>query len=68
MQDFTQALINFIAVAGGLFILWSFVGRMRELPAATRAGFAVIAGMVSAVATLVVAWIIGAATTGAPPA
>lgn len=67
-QDLIQALVNFVAVAGGLFVLWSFVGRMRELPVSTRAGFAVIAGVVSAIATLVITWIIGASTSGVPPA
>lgn len=67
-QVLIQALVNFVAVAGGLFVLWSLVGRMRELPVSTRAGFAAVAGVVSASATLVIAWIIRATASGAPPA
>jgi hypothetical protein len=67
-QDLIQILINFVAVAGGLFVLWSFVGRMRELPIGTRAGFAATAGGFAAVATLIVTWIVRASTAGAPAA
>lgn len=64
-QDFIQVLINFAAVAGGLFVLWSLVGRMRELPVAARAGFAAIAGAFAAFATLVATWIVRSTTAGA---
>ena len=67
-QDFIQVLINFVAVAGGLFVLWSFVGGMRELPVATRAGFAAVAGVFAAVATIVVTWIVRATDAGAAAA
>lgn len=66
-QDLIQAIINFAAVAGGLFVLWSLVGPMRELPVGTRAGFAAVAGVFAAVATVVVTWIVQASTAGGLP-
>ena len=65
-QVLVQAVVNFAAVAGGLFVLWSLVGGMRELPVGTRAGFAVVAGVVSAVATFAISWIVGTSTAGVP--
>ena len=65
-QVLVQAVVNFAAVAGGLFVLWSLVGGMRELPVGTRAGFAAVAGVVSAVATLAISWIVGTSTAGVP--
>ena len=67
-QDLMQAAASFVAVAGGLFVLWSLFGRMRDLPVSTRAGFAAVAGTVSAIATLVVTWIVRGTTSGVPPA
>ncbi len=66
--DFIQAVINFIAVAGGLFVLWSLVGPMRQQSVGARAGFAAIAGAFAAVATIVVTWVIRGSMAGAPPA
>jgi uncharacterized membrane protein len=48
------SLTNGLAVALGLFVLWSFVGGMKKLPASTRGTWAVVAGIVSAVVTFVV--------------
>jgi hypothetical protein len=52
-QGILPVLVHFLAVAGGLFVLWSFVGRMRELPVGTRATAALLAGAVSVIVTLV---------------
>jgi hypothetical protein len=57
-QYIADALINGVLVALGLFALWSFVGRMRDLPAAARLGWAAVAGGVSFVVTLIVPQII----------
>jgi hypothetical protein len=53
-QDILQSLINGVAVTFGLFVLWSFVGKMRELAPATRFQYALIAGVVSAAFAYVV--------------
>ena len=57
-QYIADALMNGVLVALGLFALWSFVGRMREMTAAPRLGWAAVAGGVSFVATLIVHLII----------
>lgn len=53
-QYIVPSLTNGLAVALGLFALWSFVGGMKNLPASTRGTWAVIAGVVSAAITFVV--------------
>ena len=53
-QDIVQSLINCVAVTGGLFVLWSLVGRMKMQPAATRFGYALMAGVISSVVLFVV--------------
>jgi hypothetical protein len=53
-QYLLPSILNGGIVALGLIALWSFVTRMRELPAATRATYAVIAGAISAVVGFVV--------------
>ena len=53
-QYVVDALINGLLVALGLFVLWSFVGHMRHVKAATRLGWAAVAGVVSFAATLIV--------------
>ncbi len=47
---FTQALINFVAVFGGLFLLWTY-GMRRRMPANVRLGAAAVAGLASAAVT-----------------
>jgi hypothetical protein len=61
-QYAVSALVNGLAVAAGLFVLWSFVGRIRHTPVASRALAALIAGAVSAVITLAVTHFIAAST------
>ena len=53
-EDVIQSLINGVAVTVGLFVLWSFVGGMRHLPASTRLNWALVAGAVSTVVAFVV--------------
>ena len=53
-QYIADAFINGLLVALGLFASWSFVGRMREIEAGARLGWAAVAGLVSFVVTLVV--------------
>jgi hypothetical protein len=61
-QYLLPSILNGGLVALGLFALWSFVTGMRELPAGTRATYAVIAGVISAVFGFVVTtWLAGAA-------
>jgi hypothetical protein len=67
-EGILPALLNGIAVAGGLFVLWSLIGRMRELPAGTRASAAIFAGVVAVIVTLVVTTTIRALASGAPGA
>lgn len=45
------ALINFLAVSVGLYVLWSLVSRM---PAEGRAVWAITAGAISALFTFVI--------------
>ena len=61
-QYLFPSLINGFLVALGLFALWSFVTRMRELPPGTRATYAIIAGAISAVFGFVAtSWLAGSA-------
>lgn len=53
-QYILPSLINGVVVAAGLFVLWSLVGGMKQLPAGTRVGWAALAGVVSAVAAFVI--------------
>ncbi|GLQ57923.1 hypothetical protein [Devosia nitrariae] len=48
------SLTNGLAVALGLFALWSFVPSMKKLGLGFRAGAAIVAGAVSAVAAFLV--------------
>ena len=57
-QYILDALMNGVLVALGLFVLWSFVGRMRDVEAGTRLGWASVAGAVSFAATLIVPLVI----------
>ena len=57
-QYIADALMNGVLVALGLFALWSFVGRMREVETVTRLGWATVAGIFSAVVTIVLRLII----------
>ena len=41
-QDIVQTIISGGAVFVGLFVLWSFVGDMRRLPAGQRALWALV--------------------------
>jgi hypothetical protein len=51
MRDaFTQAMINFVAVFGGLFVLWTFVMSNR-MSTNVRVAAAALAGFVSAAVT-----------------
>jgi hypothetical protein len=50
-----QALVNGIGVAVGLYVLWSFT---RTAPG-RRAGYAAVAGLVSAVLTFVIPVVAG---------
>lgn len=53
-ENIVQALIDGVAVAGGLFVLWSLVGRMKTKPASERFQYALLAGVVSAVVMFVI--------------
>ena len=53
-QYILPSVINGVAVTLGLFILWSVVGGMKHLPAGTRAGWAGLAGLISAVAAFII--------------
>lgn len=61
-QYIVPSLTNGLAVALGLFALWSFVGGMKNLPAGARGTWAVVAGVVSAVVTFVVTAAIAGST------
>ena len=50
-HDLIDAMVNGIAVLVGLFVLWSFVGGMKNVDASIRLKFAAFAGAVSAIVT-----------------
>jgi hypothetical protein len=52
-QIVLPALLNGVLVAGGLFILWSFVSRMRDASRSARARAALFAGAAAVAVTLV---------------
>ncbi len=53
-EDIVQPLINGVAVTAGLYILWSFIGRMADTPRSVRFQFALLAGVLSALVHFVV--------------
>lgn len=53
-QYILPSVVNGVAVTVGLFVLWSLVGGMKHLPAGTRAGWAGLAGLISAIAAFVI--------------
>lgn len=52
-----HAVVSFVAVFGGLYVLWALIA--RRMPADVRLTAAAVAGLVSAAVTLAFAFVAG---------